>query len=128
MRVSDYATAILELIQNGMSEEKAFTGLSRVLRERGHERLYPKILRTLNTSALKYMKRDVVTITVAREEDATLFKENIKEAVLTLEGKETSTRVSTTITGGFIAENKEKRIDASYKKKLLTLYRSLVSS
>jgi F0F1-type ATP synthase delta subunit len=127
MRTSDYSTATIELIRNGMDEHTAFEGLKRVLHKRGHERLYPKILRAMKIATVKHEKRNIITVTVARDEDIEIFKVNIDRAVASLEGKDFETHIDTTITGGFIAESSEGRIDASYEKRLLTLYRSLIA-
>jgi F0F1-type ATP synthase delta subunit len=127
MRVTDYTSAMLELIQNGMSEDVAFDGLALVLQKRGHKRLYPKILRAMHTLTEKQFMRKAITITVAQIRDSEKFKEHITKAVTALEGTTYETRIDSTITGGFIAESSERRIDASYKKRLLTLYRSLIA-
>ncbi len=127
MRVTDYATAVLELIEHGMSEDAALTGLSRVLHEREHDRLYPKILRTLRVEVEQHLKQSAVVVTVARESDLLLLNNSIENAVTQLSGNTFETRIDSTISGGFIVDSSERRLDASYKKRLLTLYRSLIA-
>ncbi len=126
MRAKDYSQAVFELIQNGTSESVVFTNLSAMLKKRGHEKLYGRILRELQTLAEKQVKRETTTVTVAKSEDVDLHKDAIAKTVSSLNGTAFTTVVDPTITGGFIAEKVEKRIDASYKKTLLTLYRSLI--
>jgi F0F1-type ATP synthase delta subunit len=128
MRVRDYSVGVLELIQEGMSPETALEKLRAMLSSRGHERLYPKILRELLTEATHAQSRSTATLTVARKDDSHALQTDIEKALHTLGATEHNVVVDETITGGFIAEAKEHRIDQSYKKSLLTLYRSLIKS
>jgi F0F1-type ATP synthase delta subunit len=128
MRVRDYSTGVLELILNGMSPETALEKLRAMLSSRGHERLYPKILRELLTEASRTASRNTATVTLARKDDARALHGDIESALHTLGVTEHDIVIDETITGGFVVEAKEKRIDRSYKKSLLTLYRSLIKS
>jgi F0F1-type ATP synthase delta subunit len=126
MRARDYSHAVLELIQDGMSTDEAFRGLTYTLIKRGHRSLYPAILRELERHVDKLSEMNTVTVTLAKHDHESKLKAEITEA-LTLLGTTTYTiRTDSTITGGFIAEGQGKRIDESHKKKLLTLYRTLI--
>jgi F0F1-type ATP synthase delta subunit len=128
MRTEDYTEAMLALIGEGKKEADLLSSLFAVLTKKGHERLYPKILRTLLTRLERDAVRTSAQVTLARDEDASRFKKEIHEALLRLDTKDSTVKIDPTIIGGYIAEAKEKRIDASYKKSLLALYRSLISS
>lgn len=128
MRVKDYSSAVIALVKDGMSLDTALTSLRNMLTRRGHTRLYPKILRDLERVAEGLTKEGTVTVTVAHEDDLSVHKDAIERSIAELRGTTHVTRVDETITGGFIAEGKEKRIDQSYKKQLLTIYRSLIES
>jgi F0F1-type ATP synthase delta subunit len=127
MNVRDYSTAVLELLIDGKDERAILERLQRVLEDHGHERLYPKILADLAQRLEKREDKRGVVITLARASDESVFKEEITKALTALQATEYTTKMDPSITGGFIAQGGEKRIDASYKKTLLTLYRSLIT-
>ncbi len=127
MNVADYSTAVFELITEGRDEKTILDNLGRVLNSYGHTRLYPKILAELSQKLKKHEGKKGAMVTLARSADESVLKQEIKEALTKLGMTEYVTKVDPTITGGFIAEGGERRIDASYKKTLLTLYRSLIS-
>jgi F0F1-type ATP synthase delta subunit len=127
MNVRDYSTAVLELVTEGKDESNILQSLLRMLKSRGHESLYPKILRELTQKLERKESKRGVIVTLARPDDETRLKDQIKEALTELNATDYTTSIDPSITGGFIAQGEEKRIDASYKKSLLTLYRSLIS-
>ena len=127
MRVTDYSVGVMELMSEGMHIDTALLNLMRMLKARGHERLYPKILTLLLRECEKGERSGTVTLVLAQSEDAPLFKEAIERALGALNAPEYTTRIDPTITGGFIIEGGETRIDQSYKRRLLTLYRSLIN-
>ncbi len=127
MNVRDYSTAAFELLIEGKDEKSILENLERVLKDHGHERLYPKILGDLAQRLKKQEEKKGATVTLARTGDEALLKDQIKDALTKLNVTDYITKIDPSITGGFIAQGGEKRIDASYKKTLLTLYRSLIS-
>lgn len=128
MRVHDYSTSVGELLRNGMSFDTTMERLTQILKKRGHTALYPKILRTLIRDMEREEARDTITVTVAKEADLDRFKDAITKGETVMKGAHRTTKTDETIIGGFIIENRETRIDNSYKKRLLTLYRSLTTS
>lgn len=125
MRVTDYSKAVSELIRDGMTFDTALTNLKRMLQARGHTRLYRKILTLLIIDSEKEEKENAVTLILAHKEDEAKYSKEIKEA-RTMGNTEThQTRIDQTIIGGFIIQGGQQRIDQSYKRRLLTLYRSL---
>jgi F0F1-type ATP synthase delta subunit len=127
MNVRDYSTAVLELLGEGKKEASLLENLSRVLKAHGHERLYPKILTDLRAKLEKREEKMGARVTLARATDEARLKKEIGEALTKLGVSDYTTTIDPSITGGFIAEGNEKRIDASYKKTLLALYRSLIA-
>ena len=127
MRVKDYSVAVYELLKTGSAHDDVLTHLKRLLVARRHERLYPKILRELTGLLTKKEQENSITVTLAHTKDKEQFHTHINEAVTILNGSTYETRIDPHIIGGFIAEGNTKRIDASYKTKLLTLYRSLIA-
>jgi F0F1-type ATP synthase delta subunit len=128
MRVHDYSEAVRTLVREGFSLDAALDGLRTMLTTRGHSRLYPKILKELLTESIKDEVRDTATVTVARKGDAEAHEKEIKTHLTTLSQKHHTVVVDESIVGGYIVEGTNARIDNSYKKRLLTLYRSLIKS
>ena len=122
-----YITAVLQLLGEGHDATKAVTGLKRTLKERGHERLLRPILE--GVLRIRSAGEQADTILIVRDDAS----RNTNEAAITAAwaelGAETDPVVKTdpSLIGGFIAEHKRVRIDASYKHKLVTLYRSLTN-
>jgi F0F1-type ATP synthase delta subunit len=122
-----YATAIVDLMEGGMPAEKAMKHLDAALLRRGHTKLKKRILRAAERILARRSAFAAPVAYVAN--DAATKKEGhaIKEALssLGLSG-EHHTLVDETLIGGFrvIAEGRE--IDRSYKRQLLTLYRSII--
>jgi F0F1-type ATP synthase delta subunit len=128
MRVRDYSEAVLGLVKDGMSVDAALQGLHTMLDARGHARLLPKILRDLLIVSAKETAHESAVVTVARKEDEAKFKKEIDTHLETLKVSLHDVHIDENIVGGFTIDAHEKRIDQSYKKRLLTLYRSLIKS
>ncbi len=128
MRVNDYSQAVRALVREGTSPDAALMGLRTMLTARGHLRLYPKILKELLTEVTKDSANETATVTVARAGDEITHKKEITEQLTLLGQNEHTTIIDESIVGGYIIEGTNSRIDNSYKKRLLTLYRSLIKS
>lgn len=127
MRVHDYTIALIEILKEGKDTPNLLQDLMRVLKSRGHERLYPKILKDLEQTLTRHEKQRGVTITLASETAEGALRDELKKAAQSLGSDTYTTVIDPAIIGGFVAEGGEKRIDASYKKSLLALYRSLIA-
>ena len=119
---TDYTIAVLQLIKEGKDPEAVIAGLTATLTSRGHERLLVPVLRVAREVAKESVS---ATVTVASESDRARYQAAIEAALATLGAADATTVVDETITGGFIAEHNHTRIDASFKSKLIDLYRSL---
>ena len=121
----NYITAVLEELRSGTNPEKVLTGLQNTLKKKGHEKLYGVILRGV-ARVLEAGSAEDVMVTVASDTDYKKHKDAIAQALKELDADaEPAVQVDKTIVGGFLAEANNKRIDQSYKSKLVTLYRNL---
>lgn len=122
-----YITALLELIESGQSVDTILDGFQKTLNARGHERLFVPVLRgVLRTLDAARPKTELI---VAREVDVMKYRTAIEEALAKL-GADAGDAVihkDDTIIGGYIVEHADARLDASYKTKLVNLYRSLTN-
>lgn len=123
-----YITAVLKQLASGMSAEDTIEGLKKTLNRRGHDRLLPVILRGV-VRVLESDNTDVVIAKVASESAVKTYAKTIKASLEQLNASsEPKIEIDKTLIGGYIAEANYKRLDASYKSKLVTLYRSLTNS
>ncbi|MEM9336260.1 MAG: F0F1 ATP synthase subunit delta [Patescibacteria group bacterium] len=121
-----YLQATLALIQEGYDPQKLIDGLKETLAARGHQALLPSILQAV----LRELEAGKTTtkVTVAKATDAEVLKAEITAALKNIQATdEVVTEVDETIVGGFVATGNGKTIDASYKHKLVHLYRSLTT-
>lgn len=121
----DYVQALLAALQSGIKPEVLFRNLESVLAGRGHSRLLPRILRTLEREVGRLESHDIPTLTVGRQSDATspLVKELKTELGVT--AGDVQLIIDETIIGGAILRAKSTEIDASYKTALITLYQTI---
>ena len=128
MIVNDYSSALFELLAKGSQGDALLESLQSLLKKKGHERLYASILKDLLAKFEKDKQRNSIQVMVGREKDIPHLKESILEAMATLgTEKEFLSHVDTTLIGGFKIKSHDKVIDRSYKKQLLTIYRSLTT-
>lgn len=118
-----YTTALLDLLATTADAEAVLKGFKDTLTKRGHEQLYGPVLRRVLTR-LK-AARPTTMVVVASETAYEAQKAAITKALTDLGGNEPVVVVDDTIVGGFIAEHNHTRLDASFKTKLVSLYRSL---
>lgn len=113
------------MIQNDSNIEATLSGLQKTMKERGHEKLYATVLHGV-LRVLSGDRSSVETVVVATEADFAKYKTAIEAALPTFT---TEPKVITdpSIIGGYIAHQHGTRVDASYKTKLVALYRSLTN-
>ena len=121
-----YITATLELIYTGKDINEVLEGLKKAQAARGHDRLFVPVLRgVLRTLSSEKAGQDALVV-VSAETDYQTQVEAIKTALSDLGAtSEPVVKVDPTLVGGFVAEANYQQINASYKQKLVTLYRSL---
>lgn len=122
-----YVTAILESLKSGVDTDTVLCGFARTIEARGHERLRLPVLQ----SVLQVLraKRPDTRVLVASETDRQKQQTAIEAALSSLgaPATEVTYTIDDTIVGGYIAEHKATRVDASYKSALLKLYRSITT-
>lgn len=124
-----YVDAVTELLQNGSDVSSVLKGLESALKAKGHTSLHAQILLAVQKKLEASSVQAVSQIVVAKESDATHFHKQIQASLEEIGGKTDTSQVTidTTLVGGYIASHQGKNIDASYKNKLVTLYRAITT-
>lgn len=101
-----------------------------LLKERGHLSLLPAVVRELEKLQKIRQTGDVCVLRVANVADAERHRQEIKEDVCTLGATALpqQTQVDRTAIGGYVVLARGKRIDRTYKRSLIDLYRTLVTN
>ncbi len=121
----NYIAAVLQKIEAGDDIGTVITGLKSALDKKGHQNLYAQILRGVNRVLEANSATDTV-VTVKSSDSYEKQSAAIKAALETLGStSEPAVVIDETIVGGFVAEANNRRIDQSYKSKLIALYRNL---
>lgn len=123
-----YVRAVLTLIHTGTDVASVLSGLTRTLQARGHERLYRSVLMAVLRELTA--KRDMTTVVVANERDVAAAQTAIAATLSVLGAPADVTpvvRIDETLIGGIMVEHDARRLDRSYKHRLLTIYRSLTT-
>jgi len=123
-----YINAVLALLKEGSDLSVVLANLSTLLTRKGHTSLYVSILQGVTTELELQQKRTAPTVVVVKESDVVSHTDAITKALQSL-GATDSPNVHTdpTLVGGFIVSFNNKRINASYKEKLVALYRSITA-
>lgn len=128
MLVHDYSSALLDLLLNGSKQADVFDSLKTLLKNKGHEKLYARILRDTQKRIEKQSEQAHIHVIVSREKDLKNLEDSILKTIATLGGgTEFLTGEDPTLIGGFKVIGYGKVIDQSFKKKLLSVYRSLTT-
>jgi len=122
-----YSEALCQAIAGGMKPDAALSRLREILKEHGHAALYGKILKRAEAHLAKDADAGMLEVTVAKAGDEKTYTDAIAKIKEDLDVTHTTIRIDETIAGGYIARTKNREIDASYKKSLLSLYRKLIA-
>lgn len=128
MRVSDYARAAQVLIEEGKPIEVVLKNLRRSLERRGSRSLYIPVLHSLLNRLNRTTTENIPRITIARVSDEKRLESSINKSLSEMsidQSTERSVVIDDTLIGGYTVEARSTVIDKSYKRQLLTLYRSL---
>lgn len=122
-----YINAVVELLLRGMDVAVVLSNLQTVLKKKGHAGIHVQILSGVLQRLQSQQSTNGSTLIVAKDEDVKKLAAAIKESLEKLGGTVADTKIITdeTIIGGYIALYKGQSIDASYKKKLVTLYQAI---
>lgn len=133
MKASWYAEALYAALKWRASEsdfKKVFASFRKVVSNRGHDRLFPFIMRELEKIiAREKIKNEVVLVTSERSSQSKwshAYDHYEKEGIIP-KGATRTDAVDESIVGGFQIRTRDTLIDGSYKKSLVELYRKITS-
>jgi F0F1-type ATP synthase delta subunit len=131
MRASWYAKALIDL-SSTLPEDELVTRLVGTLKNNNHLHMLPQVVRAYERLLLRKDRHSTITVTTERpyeqsEVSALLRKDDFARA-LTVTHKRVVRVVDPTIVGGAIVRTSSLRVDRSYKRALLDLYRSLITA
>jgi F0F1-type ATP synthase delta subunit len=127
MYIKDYVEATYETLQNSTDTFAVLESLRQYLSRRGLGKLYPAVLRGVVEKFRRKEKSGALTVVVAREADIKRHEEEIARALQVLgETSGHAVKVDETMIGGYIVKNQDRRIDQSYKNRLLHAYHRLI--
>lgn len=123
-----YAEALRRLVEKGKNPKTAVSELHTALKKQGRTQLMPRIARAFKRVAERDAARNTVRLYVAGAN--THAKTSAKHALeaMSVDAKDVEVIEDATLIGGWRLEGREQLYDASYKKKLLELYRRVTSS
>lgn len=124
-----YAQALWQMVEKGVSPEKAVSSLKKVLEREGRAALLPKIGRSFARIAEKEQKKTGMTLYVGKEKDAKGAAQvagSVMEA-LNVPTKEFDVKVDDSLIGGWRLEGSGILVDRSFKKQLLEMYNRATS-
>jgi len=124
-----YIKAVVELIEGGQNIDQVLVNLEAALMRKGHQNLRLAILEGVVSELEQIVTNNTSTITLAKDVDETKFKSAVEASLQAIGGeiKTAKLKIDPSLTGGYIASHQGKTIDASYKTKLLKLYRTITT-
>ncbi len=126
MNPQGYSEAVYTAVHNGTEVKTALERLGNILKKHGHESLYPRILKSLQTRFAQDALRGTAKVRLAKDADEKRYKKEIEAFMEANKLSDSETIVDETIIGGYVFEGGGSRVDASYKKSLLNIYKNLV--
>lgn len=128
MYIKDYIHATYDVLQRETNTNKTFDALKLYLQSRGLIKLYPSILRGVLEMERRSLKRSIPKVIIARKEDFKKYAQEIEKYVEAMDSGTThEVVIDENCIGGFIVQSKDKKIDQSYKQKLLYTYQRVTS-
>lgn len=121
-----YVTAMLQSLQSGIELDLVVARTQALLANRGHQKLWPHILRALEHELVLLEKSTTPTVCMVR---AGAIEVAVITAALTQLGLPTTYRevYDDTLIGGFVILHRDMVYDASYKQQLLALYQNITA-
>ena len=125
-----YAQALWKMIQGGKKPKEAVTALHEMLIRLGRSALMPKIAHAFVRIAERDRARNGVVLSIAREKDERVAHKqaNAFLAEMQIDAKDVTTHIDESLIGGWRLEGRERLVDASFKKQLLSLYNRATQS
>jgi len=122
-----YVHAVLKAAADGIAPDVVLTNLRQVMERRGHGQLFYRVLQTVLRELTA--SRAVRTIVRVADETAyTQYQTEIKKMLSDLNCTDTPhVTVDPSLIGGYQVEANDRRVDASYKQLLTSLYRRITT-
>jgi len=121
-----YTQAVLEVLHSGGEPKKVLQGLKETLAKRGHGKLEGAVLRSVYRKLQSQKSSKEAVVIVAKDEHLQKQKQAIQNALKSLSSSaDYDVDIDESIIGGVIVRTKNQIVDASYKTKLVNLYRSI---
>ena len=129
MKAAQYAEA-LYLATSGVSNTEAdrvVGNLAQLLHAKGHRALLPLIVREFERLGRRRADDHTVTITIPREGEGTLRRDDIARDIVALGAGALPQAVHTdpTLIGGYRVRAKGREIDRTHKRTLIGMYHAL---
>ncbi len=124
--VKNYTAAIVALLESGVPAEEVLSNVKANLVKKGHQKLWPQILRSLTTALAEVERRAGAVVRVAKVSD----QENavVQQLLVELGAPQTvRTEIDESLIGGSVVTYQHRRLDNSFKKRLLDLYHQTTS-
>lgn len=126
----NYAQALRDLVRDTDVSKHAEISdtFVKVLKKKGHISLLPTILKEFEKYRMRDLDTKRVILTVAKNSDAEKYKDEALNHVASLEkGDHIGVKVDKRLIGGFKLESGDMVVDGSYKRRLLNLYREIIT-
>lgn len=124
-----YVNAFINLIAEGADSTLLLKNLQTIMSARGHHSLYPKVLRALGRQFMVTSQRNQSTVIIASETDRKRWQSEVESALERLTHGESKPaieyRIDPNCVGGYVVEVNGRRVDATYRTKLISLYHAL---
>ncbi len=133
MRASQYAEALYRATQEHPHKEDALVAnFIETLKANGHVHFLPRVVRSLERFRMRDEKERTIRITSSHElsekETQEILRTEPFKNLLDASHKRVERVVDDSIIGGTIVSTKAQRVDGSYKRALLELYKSITST
>lgn len=126
---NNYAQAIVDLLEEGVDSDMLFSRLPDILKKNGHQALHTKIVKAIRALYLRRQKNTHPVVAVAKEKDLVTLKSKIEDTLHSLGA--TAVRLHTiidpTLVGGYTVLYKNRAVDLSQKKTLLSVYNQITN-
>ncbi len=119
-----YAQTLWKMIEDGVKPKEAVAKLHEYLEKRGRANLLPKIAHAFARIASRESARKTMVLSVARQKDVSRAEREAKDILeeLGASAKDVEVHVDDSLIGGWRLEGRERLVDASFKKSLLSIY------
>jgi len=122
-----YINAVTELLLQGKDVTVVLFNLQKVLALKGHSKIHSQILAGVVQKLEAQQSASGSTVIVANHDDVASLQQRITASLTKLGANDTpqNVEIDATLIGGYVALHNGQAIDASYKQKLVTLYRAI---